>query len=478
MKPLRLALAALAALTLLRLTMAAMLPLAPDEAYYWVWSRALAAGYPDHPPMVALWIRAGTSLVGDGPLGVRLLGPLSAALGSLLLWDTGQRLLGRGAGLVAAALLNATLLLAVGSVIMTPDTPLLFFWTCAFWGVTRWLHDRRGVWWLLVGASAGLALDSKYTAALLWLGILLWLFATPALRPALKRPAPWLGALLGLGLFAPVLVWNAQHSWVSFARQGGRVEAWNPARSLQFLGELIAGQIGLATPLVFLLCAAGIVIAVRRTWQSRDHAWTLLAALTLPPALVFLEHAVGDRVQGNWPAIIYPAAVVAAVGADTIVWRRIRAPAVALGLAINAIVYLQATVAPIPLPPRFDPSAQRLAGWDKLAATVEHARRTEGASFVIADQYAVAAELARMLPADAPVVGVGVRWGPFDLPRAQLAGAPGLLVRDARAGDPVGWHEWQEVGRAERARGGFVIQHFRLFRVSGSTEAQASLPRP
>ena len=40
------ALAALAALTLLRLVVAAIAPLAPDEAYYWVWSRALAARLP------------------------------------------------------------------------------------------------------------------------------------------------------------------------------------------------------------------------------------------------------------------------------------------------------------------------------------------------------------------------------------------------------------------------------------------------
>ena len=51
-------LAALAALTALRLIVAAATPLAPDEAYYWVWSRALAPGFLDHPPMVALWIRA------------------------------------------------------------------------------------------------------------------------------------------------------------------------------------------------------------------------------------------------------------------------------------------------------------------------------------------------------------------------------------------------------------------------------------
>ncbi|MBV8703131.1 MAG: glycosyltransferase family 39 protein, partial [Acetobacteraceae bacterium] len=123
------AVASLAALTLARLAVARFAPLAPDEAYYWVWSRALAPGYLDAPPMVALWIRAGTWLAGPGALGVRLLGPLAAALGSVLLWDAGERLLpGRGAGLAGAALLNATLLFSVGAVVMTPDTPLLFFW--------------------------------------------------------------------------------------------------------------------------------------------------------------------------------------------------------------------------------------------------------------------------------------------------------------------------------------------------------------
>ncbi|HEY0422416.1 MAG TPA: hypothetical protein VGC82_03740, partial [Rhodopila sp.] len=46
--------AAIAVVTLIRLVMAAIVPLAPDEAYYWIWSRALAPGYLDHPPMVAL----------------------------------------------------------------------------------------------------------------------------------------------------------------------------------------------------------------------------------------------------------------------------------------------------------------------------------------------------------------------------------------------------------------------------------------
>ena len=78
----------LAALTVVRLVVAATVPLSPDESYYRVWSRALAAGYLDHPPMVALWIRARDARGrGWSALGIRLLAPLAAALGSWLLWD-------------------------------------------------------------------------------------------------------------------------------------------------------------------------------------------------------------------------------------------------------------------------------------------------------------------------------------------------------------------------------------------------------
>ncbi len=197
--------AALAAVTLIRLSMAAAIPLAPDETYYWVWSQALAPGYLDHPPMVAVWIKLGTSLVGQTALGVRLLGPLAAALASWMLFDAARVLFptASAAGAAAVLMLNATLLLGVGTVIMTPDSPLLFFWTATFWAMARVASGGRGAWWLIAGVAGGLALDSKYTALFLWIGIGLWVLLVPAMRPWLKRWQPWAACLIGLGLFAP-----------------------------------------------------------------------------------------------------------------------------------------------------------------------------------------------------------------------------------------------------------------------------------
>ena len=70
----------LAAWALVNLVQAGLTELDPDEAYYWIYSLELGWGYFDHPPMVALMIRACT-LILSGEIGVRfwlvLLQPLS-----------------------------------------------------------------------------------------------------------------------------------------------------------------------------------------------------------------------------------------------------------------------------------------------------------------------------------------------------------------------------------------------------------------
>jgi 4-amino-4-deoxy-L-arabinose transferase-like glycosyltransferase len=481
----------LAALTAVRLIVAWAIPLAPDEAYYWVWSRALAPGYLDHPPMVALWIRAGTALVGDTPLGIRLLAPLAAALGSLLLVQAGEDLLGgRRAGLIAAALLNATLLVGIGAVTMTPDTPVLLFWTATLWALGRLMATGKPGWWLVAGAAAGLALDSKYTAALLGVAIFLWLLALPSGRAWLRRPWPWAAAGLALLMFLPVVLWNASHGWASFARQGGRVADWTPGRAGQFLVELFAGQVGLATPVIALLFGAGIWLAMRRAalgagiWGDHGPAWALLAALTVIPGAVFVEHALGDRVQANWLSVLYPAAAIAAAGLAGR-WRRLLRPGIALGLLLTLLVWVQAALAPLALPVRLDPTLMRLGGWNALATAIDAAGRRQGAMFVASDNYGHAALLARLLPAEMPVVGVEARWALFDLPdgRPVIAGRPGLLVRSARRDDAPDSADWAEVtplGLLDRSRDGQLAEQFRLYRVVGrpGSEPVAVMPRP
>lgn len=476
---------ALAALTALRLVVAGVTPLAPDEAYYWVWSHSLQAGYLDHPPMVALFIAAGTAIAGDTALGVRLLGPLSLALGSVLLARAADDLFpGRRAGPWAAALLNATLFAGVGGVTMTPDTPLLFFWVAALWATARLHATGDGRWWLAVGLLAGLALASKYTAVLFGAGLLLWLAMDPGARRWFRRWELWAGGVLAALVFAPVIAWNAAEGWASFAKQGGRAGSGSAADALRYLGELAAGQAALATPIVFAFCLAGPAAAARIGWRNRDGAALLLAALVLPGAMLFLWQATGSRVQGNWPAILYPAAAIA--GAALLqrpAWLRLRRPAVVLGLAVTGAVYLQATLAPLALPRQQDPTLARLGGWDAFANAVEQAARREGAAFVAAEEYGLAAVLAFRLPAGRVVVAMDRRWRYFVLPPPPPPGVTGLLVRSERRGEgaPL-WPGAQPVpgARLVRSRGGVEAEAYRLHRVTtgpGQPPA-ARLPRP
>src|SRR3954464_4112081 len=85
----------LLALIALRLVSAAYTPLTFDEAYYWTWSKHLAGGFYDHPPMVAVVIRVGTLMAGDTELGVRLLSVLLALPMSFAVYRTAEILFGR-----------------------------------------------------------------------------------------------------------------------------------------------------------------------------------------------------------------------------------------------------------------------------------------------------------------------------------------------------------------------------------------------
>src|SRR6266478_3245255 len=199
---------AILALVALRLVAAAWTPLTFDEAYYWMWSKHLAGGYYDHPPMVALVVRAGTMIAGDTELGVRLVSILLALPMSFAVYRASAILFG-GMRLAATAtiLLNVTLMAAVGTMIVTPDAPLLVASCFVLFFLAKVLETGRGAWWLAVGAAVGAALLSKYTALFFGPAILVWLLSVPKLQRWLISLWLYLGGLVALAIFAPVILW-------------------------------------------------------------------------------------------------------------------------------------------------------------------------------------------------------------------------------------------------------------------------------
>src|SRR5258705_7487737 len=251
------------ALVAVRLVAAAWTPLTFDEAYYWMWSKTLAGGYYDHPQMVAFVTRLGTMIAGDTELGVRLVSILLALPMSWAVYRSAEILFGgQRVAATATILLNVTLMAAVGTMIVTADAPLLVASSFVLFCLAKVLATGRGAWWLAVGIAVGAALLSKYTALFFGPAILVWLIAVPKLRRWLLSPWPYLGGIVALAIFSPVIVWNADHQWVSFIKQIGRarIEDFRPA----FIGELIPTQIAFATPLVWILGAMGLYALLAR----------------------------------------------------------------------------------------------------------------------------------------------------------------------------------------------------------------------
>jgi 4-amino-4-deoxy-L-arabinose transferase-like glycosyltransferase len=352
-----------------RLLLAATVPLVPDETYYWEWSRRLASGYFDHPGAIAHLIRAGSAIAGVTPLGVRLGAVLAGWATSLCLVILARRLSDGAGALRAAVIISCMPLAAAGLVLATPDAPLLLTTAATLLfldlAVTSPTGSRRSLlWWLAAGAALGFAFDSKYNAVLMVPGVLIALVAYRPLRRQLATPGPYLAALVALVIFAPVLVWNAGHDWISFRFQ--LAHGLGSGSGSAFLREtsLLGSQLGLVSPILFVLLA--IVVARALVRRAPRHA--LLAVVAATTFLFFCWSALSRPAEPNWQAMAYvPATALLAAYRGGARWRRWLGAACALGAVMVAVVYLQAMSPFLPIDPALDPTA-RGAGWSTLAA--------------------------------------------------------------------------------------------------------------
>jgi len=458
-----------------RLIAAAFTPITFDEAYYWMWSKHLAGGYYDHPPMVAVVIRLGTLIAGDTEFGVRLFSILLALPMSWAIYQAAAILFGsRRVAASAAVLLNVTLMAAVGTMIVTPDAPLLVASSLLLFALAKVSQTDRGVWWLAVGAAAGCALLSKYTALFFGPAILIWLVAVPRLRHWLVSPWLYLGGLVALALFAPVILWNAGHHWVSFIKQMGRarIEDFHPV----FIAELIPTQIAFATPLVWVLGATGLYALIRRR-AGTPPARVLVNTMFWVIVAYFVSHSLHARVEANWFGPIYPAFAIAAAVAAHLVewpprWQRLvdfcRRWAVPSGVVMFVLLVVQASTGVLS-GYRRDATVRSVGvGWRETADKIEAVRARIGATCVLAPDYGTTAWLAFYLPKGTCVVqhGQRIRWVNMPEPdTVQLSGKL-LYVYEARLGDAPylkdRFARVERAGEAQRKRGPLLIETYAL----------------
>jgi hypothetical protein len=293
--------------------------------------------------------------------------------------------------LAVVALALTLPVISAGSILMTIDAPYCCLWGWSLVFVHHALFGRAAWSWAAAGACIALGVLAKHTMVLFPPLVGLYLLMTPAVRGALTRPGFWLmtatGALGGL----PILIWNAQHDWVTLKHtrsHAGMQEGpfIHPLGPFTYLGLQFA-----------LLLGFWFVGWVRAMWDHRPtvetraevrYLWWLSVPMIAFFAVFSLKNGGGEP---NWPITGYLSGTVlmAAWLADQLRspsgwYRRLSLASTlffcGLGLLLTIAVHDTSLVRPLILRcagsgqvRRFDPTC-RLRGWHVLAQHVDRVR--------------------------------------------------------------------------------------------------------
>jgi dolichol-phosphate mannosyltransferase len=293
---------------LVRLVFIGLLDLLPEEAYYWNYARHLDIGYLDHPPMVAWLIYVSEAVFGRSEFAVRLPAFLGWFVLAYFMFRFAEDTAGKGTGKTVLLLLAVLPIYMSVGFLMTPDAPFYACWGGALYFLARALFGKRPLAWYGAGIFLGLGLLSKYTMGLIVPATLVYLLIDKDARQWFRKPHPYVALLLGLVLFLPVVYWNSQHQWVSFAFQGTR--RWEGSMGFH-LHILIGSILVLITPLGLYEATRVILglrkyrLTLRRTDLLKYRQNLFMVTLTLVPLLVFIIHSLRGQPKLNWTGPVW-----------------------------------------------------------------------------------------------------------------------------------------------------------------------------
>jgi len=382
------------------------LDLIPDEAYYWTWAERLAVGYHTKGPVIAWIIRISTALSGHTEFAVRMGAVVASFAGTIITFHLTDKLFkSPRAGFVAVMLVTVAPLFAVGSILMTPDTPLFCFWVLSLYYMVQGLEGKRPRPWYLLGLWMGLGILTKYMMLVFPLLMFGYIAAAPEHKHWLRKSEPYVAVSLALLLCIPLLMWNAQHDWLIISHLTGRGGLTRPGwlPDLQKIGDNAAGQLAVVGPFILGLIIVPFIKLNRWYQETKNPALLMIAWFSIPIIGFFALLGLFKKVEPNWTAIAFlPLIVLAAAwwsreegesrGRKIILWSNI-----AVTLLLVLVLHLPSLLmyAGISLPPKMDPT-NRFQGWRDLAYHLDDTLEEypEDMVFVLTENQHIASEVA------------------------------------------------------------------------------------
>ncbi len=431
----------LTSITVGRVFYSAAIELSLDEAYYWLWSVYPAMSYFDHPPMVA-WMIIPFSLFGQSEWAVRLPAVLASGILTAIAYESSLLLFSnRSIAFITAVLVNALPLFAIGAIMITPDAPLLLFWSLALYSAIKLVQTQESKHWYAIGFWFGLAMLSKYTAAFFAPCLLLFLLWSDECRHWLFRKEPYLAFALSIVLYIPVLLWNYNHDFASFAFQLSHgMSAGSLADRAGDFFEFWGLQIVITGLFLFFFLVWASFAILRIAKEELRDDWALMFFMSAPIFLFFLFNSLKSHMEGNWSAIAWPGAIIALPGLIAIRSMQIDNGArlklvgafvssLVFALTVTTILQYELLTVKIAMPQRVEIS-RRFYGWADLGKESDKRMNDLGKeSFVFTDRYQIASLLKFYMSGrpESYKIGGKQRFGYFTNPK-KLVGRPALFV--------------------------------------------------
>lgn len=460
-----------------KIFLAGTLFLHPDEAYYWLWSKHLELSYYDHAPMIAYFIKL-TTIFSDSELAVRFSAIIAMAVLSVVIWKFVIKLF--GSELIASAsviLLHSMPIIFSASFIMTPDTPLFLFLSITTFFIWKFIETENGNYWYPAGLFFGLALLSKYTAVLLLPGLAVYIIVFKKYY-WFKQYQLYLSLVISCVCFFPVVYWNYQNGWISFAYQLGHGLS-SSGYKINYVFDYLGSQMLIFSIILFL----PTLVAAFGYLFSKDPKKVFLASVSLSTILFYCFTALKKSPEANWPVPAYfTFAVISAKyfmeGGKT--KKILFISAVIFNIAVSVIAGLHAKFTIIPLEKISKNIAKAEAtnwfyGYDKLADKLT----AENIKYVLTPSHQTSSEIAfysknkikTFADSKSSKKSQYDIWGKPEIFNSNEQGAFVYEVFDDNKSAPYGIndlfrHISKEIDEFEVIRHGVIVRQFKIEKVS------------
>lgn len=356
--------------------------LMPQDAYYFLYGQNLSLSYFDHPGMIGYLLRIFSEVFGQSVFVIKLTDFVITSLTLISFYKLASYFLSKQKAKNAIVLLASTLFISILSFNSTPDVPLILFWTLSILCLYKAIFEEKKWCWILGGIAMGLAFNSKYTALVLQIGLLLLLLFSNKYRKLFLSPWLWFCLIISVAITFPVWYWNAQNEFASFAFQGG--ERTNSITKFKvnpgFFFGAIGHQLFLLLPILFLVFITFTFKFIKRALLKfkLPKAKTLfLLAFFIPTFVGFFSLTPIYWVKLNW---LMPSYITGIILAAMFINKKLLKIQVIFSIVFHVLIAVQILFYLVPIK-----SDDTWVGWKELAIETEKLQNNYPNSFVFSE---------------------------------------------------------------------------------------------